>query len=196
MPAPLLVQERGSCDRRPSQLTRSRRHWHLSSVDTRRAPEHLPESVFHCQLTRHHSADTATITYIHQAEARGRLFALRPEARAHRARGTARVDEETALHLKRLESVGAAPKQDINIHLSRRNQQRICIAGRDDGVSVSEADTQAAVIYDLGERKIGGVDIVVALDHLQVWRNLAEEVICVAIGQVTQTQDLANLAGG
>jgi hypothetical protein len=63
-------------------------------------------------------------------------------------------------------------------------------------MSVSEADAQATVIYDLGERKIGGVDIVVALDHLQVWRDLAEEVICIAIGQVTQAEDLADLAGG
>lgn len=190
------MQERGSCDMKPSQLIRSRRHWRLSSVDTHRAPEHLPESVFLCQLTRSHPTNTTAITYIHQAEARGRLFALRPEARAHRARGTARVNEETALHLKRLEPVGSAPKQNIHIHLSRRNQQRICIAGWDDSVSVSEADAQGAVIHDLGERKVGGIDIVVALDHLKVWRNLAEEVICIAIGQVTQAEDLADLAGG
>lgn len=63
-------------------------------------------------------------------------------------------------------------------------------------MSVSKADAQATVIYDLGKRQVGGVDIVVALDHLQVRGDLAEELICIAIGQVTQAEDLADLAGG
>lgn len=136
------------------------------------------------------------MTYIHQAEARRWLFALRPEARAHGARGTARVDEEAALHLECLEPVSTAPKQDIHVHLPGCDQQRIGVTRRDDGVSVSETDAQAAVIYDLGEREVGGVNIVVTLDHLQVWGNLAEELIGIAIGEVSQAEDLADLAGG
>lgn len=62
-------------------------------------------------------------------------------------------------------------------------------------MSVCNADAQAAVIHDLGEREVGGVDIVVTLDHLQVWSDLAEELICFAIGQVSQTEDLADLSG-
>jgi hypothetical protein len=52
------------------------------------------------------------------------------------------------------------------------------------------------MIYDLREREVGGIDIIVALDHLQVRSDLAEEVICIAIGQVTQAEDLADLPGG
>lgn len=92
--------------------------------------------------------------------------------------------------------MSTAPKQDINIHLSGCDQQRIRIAGRDDRVSMSKPDAQAAVIYDLGEREVGRVNIVVALDHLKVRGYLAEELICIAIGQVTQAEDLADLAGG
>lgn len=58
-----------------------------------------------------------------------------------------------------------------------------------------EADAQAAVINDFGERQVGGVDIVVASDHLQVRRYLAKEVIGLAIGQVAQAENLANLSG-
>lgn len=52
------------------------------------------------------------------------------------------------------------------------------------------------MVHDLGEREIGRVDIVVPLDHLQVRRYLAEEIIGLAVSQVTQTKGLADLAGG
>lgn len=63
-------------------------------------------------------------------------------------------------------------------------------------MTMSEADAQTAVSDDLGEREVGGVDVVVALDHLQVWGDLAEELIGLAVGQVAQTEDLADLARG
>lgn len=63
-------------------------------------------------------------------------------------------------------------------------------------MSVCKADAQAPVIHDLGEREVGGVDIIVALDHLQVRGDLAEELICFAIGQVSQAEDLADLSWG
>lgn len=62
-------------------------------------------------------------------------------------------------------------------------------------MSMSKADAQAAMVYDLGEREVGGVDIVVALDHLQVRGDLTEKLICLAVGQVTQAEDLADLSG-
>lgn len=52
------------------------------------------------------------------------------------------------------------------------------------------------MVHDLREWKIGRVDIVVALDHLQVWSYLAEEIIGLAVSQVAQTKGLANLARG
>ena len=59
---------------------------------------------------------------------------------------------------------------------------------------MGEANTEAAMINNLREREVGWVDVEIALDHLQVWGDLAKEVIGIAIGQVTQTQDLSNLS--
>lgn len=78
------------------------------------------------------------------------------------------------------------PQENIYIHLARRNQQRVGIGGWYDRVAVGESDPQAAMVHDLRERKVGRVDIVVALDHLQVWGYIAEEVIGLAVGQVSQ----------
>jgi hypothetical protein len=52
------------------------------------------------------------------------------------------------------------------------------------------------MVDNLGQRKVGRVDIEIALDHLQVRGYLAEEVIGLAVRQVTETKGLADLAGG
>lgn len=52
------------------------------------------------------------------------------------------------------------------------------------------------MVHNFGERKVGRVDIVVTLDHLQVWGYLAEEIIGLAVSQVAQTKGLADLARG
>jgi hypothetical protein len=52
------------------------------------------------------------------------------------------------------------------------------------------------MVDNLGQGKVGRVDIEIALDHLQVRGYLAEEVIGLAVGQVTETKGLADLAGG
>lgn len=58
-----------------------------------------------------------------------------------------------------------------------RDQQRIGIPGRDDGVPVGEADAQAAVGDGFRERQVGRVDVVVAFDDLQVRGQGAQEVV-------------------
>lgn len=52
------------------------------------------------------------------------------------------------------------------------------------------------MVHDLGEWEVGRVDIVIALDHLQVRGYLAEEIIGLAVSQIAQTKGLADLAGG
>lgn len=49
--------------------------------------------------------------------------------------------------------------------------------------------------HNLRESEVGRVNIKVPLDHLQVRGYLAEEIICLAIGQVAQAQGLADLSG-
>jgi hypothetical protein len=51
------------------------------------------------------------------------------------------------------------------------------------------------MVDNLGQGKVGRVDIEIALDHLQVRGDLAKKVIGLAVGQVTETKGLADLAG-
>lgn len=44
----------------------------------------------------------------------------------------------------------ATPEQNINVHLTGRDQQRISIIGRDDRVAMGEADAQAAMRDNFG----------------------------------------------
>lgn len=90
----------------------------------------------------------------------------------------------------------ASPQQDINVHLAGSNQQSISIARRNNGMAMGESDTETPVSHDFGKREVGRVDIVVSLDKLQVRCDLAEELKGLAVGQVAQTQNLADLAGG
>lgn len=91
--------------------------------------------------------------------------------------------------------MGATPEQDVDVHLARGDQQGVGVARRDDGVAMGEADAEAAVGDDLGERQVGRVDVEIALHQLQVGGHLAEKLERMAVGQVAQAQDLADLAG-
>lgn len=57
-----------------------------------------------------------------------------------------------------------------------------------------EANAQRAVRDDLGQREVGRLDVKVALDYLQVRRDAAEELVCFAVGNVAEAQDLPYLA--
>lgn len=134
--------------------------------------------------------------YIHQTETRRRLLSIRPIPRAHGPRGTSWVHKESALHLKRLEAMCSSPQQDIHVHLASGDEQGVCIPRRDDGVAMGEANAKTTVGNDLGEREVGRIDVEITLDQLQIGGDLAEELEGVAIRQVAQTEDLADLAGG
>lgn len=90
--------------------------------------------------------------------------------------------------------MGTSPEQNIDIHLACRNQKRVGISRGDDRVAMGEPDAKAAVGHDFGEGEIGRVDVEVTFDQLQIGSDLAEEFKGVAVGEVAQTQDLADLA--
>lgn len=49
---------------------------------------------------------------------------------------------------------------------------------------MGETDPQSTMGDHLGQGKIGGVDIEIALDNLQIRSNLAKEVVCFFVGEV------------
>lgn len=65
----------------------------------------------------------------------------------------------------------AGPEQDVDVHLTGGHQEAIRVGGRDDGVTVGEADAQLAVRDDLRQRQVRRLDVKVPLDHLQVRRD-------------------------
>ncbi len=83
--------------------------------------------------------------------------------------------------------MGAAPEEDVDVHLASRDQERVRVGGRDDGMSMGEADAQLAVRHDLRQRQVGRVHVEVALDHLQVGRDGPEELIRLLVRQVAET---------
>ena len=89
----------------------------------------------------------------------------------------------------------AAPQQYIYIHLACSDEQGIGVPRGNDGVTMSEADAETTVSHDFGERKVGRVDIEVSFDQLQVWGDLPQELESASIGEVAETEDLADLAG-
>jgi hypothetical protein len=130
---------------------------------------------------------------VHQAEARrGVLVALVPAGDV-RAGGAPRVDEELVHVLKGVEAVRAARAQDVNVEAVRLGEEQVGLVG-DECEALEEADADAAVGHDLGEREGGGLDIVAALDDLEVRRNRAQVLVSGLVGEVAQAQRLANLA--
>lgn len=49
---------------------------------------------------------------------------------------------------------------------------------------------------DLRQREGGGLDVIAALDDLQIRRNRSQVLVRVLVGQVSEAQRLADLAGG
>lgn len=61
---------------------------------------------------------------------------------------------------------------------------------------MGEADAERAVGDDLREGEVGGFDVEVALDDLEVGRDGAQEVVGGFVGQVAEAEDLGDFAGG
>lgn len=90
----------------------------------------------------------------------------------------------------------SSPQQDIHIHLTCGDEQGIGIPRWDDRVAMSKTDPQATVCHDFREREVGGIDIEISFDQLQIGGDLAEELEGIAIRQITQTEDLADFPWG
>lgn len=52
---------------------------------------------------------------------------------------------------------------------------------------MGESNSKVSVCDDLGEREVGGFEIKVAADNLEVWGESAEVLVDVLAGQITET---------
>lgn len=136
----------------------------------------------------------ARCTYVHQTEARRRVLALLLPAVQKGARRAAGVDKELVHVLKGIEAVSAPPAQDIDVEPVGLCEEQVGLAG-DEGEAFEEADADAAVRHDLRQGQRGGLDVVAALDNLEVGRNGPQVVVRVLVRQVAQAERLADLAG-
>lgn len=89
--------------------------------------------------------------------------------------------------------MGAAPAQDVDIEPVGLGEQQVGLVG-DEGEALEEADADAAVGDDLRQGEGRGLDIGAALDDLEVRRQGAEVLVGVLVGEVAETQRLADLA--
>lgn len=124
------------------------------------------------------------MTYIHQAEARHHLLVLLRPARRVRARGRARVNKELVHVLEGVEAVGAADAEDVDVELVRLGEQQVWLVG-DEREPFDEADAQGPVGDDLRDGQRRGLDVEPALDDLEVWRDAAQVLVRVLVGQVS-----------
>jgi len=91
--------------------------------------------------------------------------------------------------------VSATPAQNIHIQLVRLSQEQIGLVG-DESEALEESNPEAAVGDDLGQGEGGGLDVIAALDDLEVRRDRSQVLVRVLVGQVSEAERLADLAGG
>lgn len=134
-------------------------------------------------------------TYVHQAEARCRILPVLGIPPVHeRSSRTSGVDEELVHVLERIEAVGSAPAEDVDVEAVRLGEQEVGLV-RDEGETLEEADAEGAVGDDLCEGEGGGLDVVAALDDLEVGGDGAEVFVGLLVGEVAEAEGLADLAG-
>lgn len=92
--------------------------------------------------------------------------------------------------------MGTPPQQHIDVHVSCSDQQTIGIPRWNDGMAMREANAQGAMSDDLGEGKVGGLGVEIALDDLEVRGHGAEVVVGLLVSQVAETEDLGDFVGG
>ena len=90
--------------------------------------------------------------------------------------------------------MGAAPAEDVDVEAVGLGEEQVGLAG-DEGEALEEADADAAVGDDLRERQRRRLDVVPALDDLEVRRDGAEVVVRVLVREVAEAERLADLAG-
>lgn len=52
-------------------------------------------------------------------------------------------------------------------------------------MTMGKANPQSTMGDDLGQRKVGGIDIEIALDDLQIRSDLTEELVCFFVREVS-----------
>lgn len=109
------------------------------------------------------------------------------------ARRAARVHKELVHVLEGVEAVCAAPAEDVDVELVGLGEQQVGLVG-DEGEALEEADADAAVGDDLGQRQGRGLDVVPALDDLQVGRHGSQVLVRVLVGEVSEAERLSDLA--
>jgi len=134
-------------------------------------------------------------THIHENKARDRAFALSPPSAGNRASCASGIDKELPLQFIRLEPMRSAPQEHIAVQPSCLDQQAIAICLRHDSVAMGESYSEISMDDDLMNRQAGSLDVEVALDNLDIRSDAAEEFVGFFVGEVTETQDLADLAG-
>lgn len=90
--------------------------------------------------------------------------------------------------------MGAAAAEDVDVEAVGLGQQQVGLVG-DKREALEEADADAAVRDDLRERQRRGLDVVAALDYLEVRRDGAQVLVRRLVGEVAQAEGLADLAG-
>jgi hypothetical protein len=91
--------------------------------------------------------------------------------------------------------VRAGPAEHVDVELVGLGEQQVRLVA-DQREALEEADADAAVRDDLCKRERGGLDVVAALDDLQVGRYRAEVLVCALVGQIAEAEGLAYLARG
>lgn len=88
----------------------------------------------------------------------------------------------------------ASRAQDIDVETVRLGEEQVGFIG-DEGEAFEEADANAAVGDDLCEGQGSSFDVVAALDDLEVGSYGAQVLVGLLVGEVAETEGLADLAG-
>jgi hypothetical protein len=112
-----------------------------------------------------------------------------------RPRRAAGVHEELVHVFERIEAVGAAPAEDVDVETVRLGKQQVRL-GRDERESFEEADADAAVLDDVCDGEGGGLDVLAAADDLEVRADGAEVLVGGLVGEVAEADGLGDLARG
>lgn len=82
--------------------------------------------------------------------------------------------------------MSAAPAQDVDVQSIGFSKQQVGLGGNK-SEALEEANSYAAVGYDLRERERRGLDIGAALDNLEIRRHGPQVFVCVLVCEVTET---------
>ena len=76
------------------------------------------------------------------------------------------------------------PKEHVYIHMPCRDQKAVRVSGRQYSMTMGEPDSHRAMRDHFRERKIGGLDVEITLDDLEIGSQSSQEIVGVFVGQV------------